>query len=117
MDYITRGGIRLAVAGSDLKIGSVGDILDLIVSASYPEECAGIVLFKESLPEQFFDLKSGFAGEVLQKFSNFRLKLTVVGDFSHYTCKSLRDFIYECNNGNLVFFKDDLDRALDALSK
>lgn len=74
-----------------------------------------MVLYKESLNESFFDLKTGLAGEILQKFSNYRFKLAIVGDFSHYTSKSLRDFIYECNKGNMVYFKDDLDSALSAL--
>ena len=116
MDYRINNGVRLAVAGRDARLDSVRDILDLIVSASYLEACAGLVLFKESLPERFFDLKTGFAGEVLQKFSNYRFRLAVVGDFSQVASKSLKDFIYESNNGRLVFFKSDIDSALTALS-
>ena len=32
------------------------------------------------------------------------MKLAIIGDFSGYTSKPLRDFIYESNNGNQVFF-------------
>ncbi len=97
------------------KITNAQDILDIMASAQYQCECIGMVLYKESLNESFFDLKTGLAGEILQKFSNYRFKLAIIGDFSHYTSKSLRDFIYECNKGNMVYFKEDLDSALSAL--
>ena len=117
MDVITKNGVSIAVAEPGLRLESVRDILDLLVSASYSGGCAGIVLYKKSLPEAFFDLKSGFAGEVLQKFSNFRFRLAVVGDFSQYASRSLKDFIYESNKGKLIYFKSDTESALDALSK
>ncbi len=97
------------------KITNAQDILDMMASSQYQCECIGMVLYKESLNESFFDLKTGLAGEILQKFSNYRFKLAIIGDFSHYTSKSLRDFIYECNKGNMVYFKEDLDSALSAL--
>jgi hypothetical protein len=115
MKTVVKNGARLAVCDSSQRLDTVRDFLDLLVSASYPERCDGLVIYKESLPESFFDLKTGLAGEALQKFSNYRMKLAVVGDFSGYTSKSLRDFIYECNKGKLVFFKDTLDDAITAL--
>jgi hypothetical protein len=106
---------NIAIANKGDKITNAQDILDMMASSQYQCECIGMVLYKESLNESFFDLKTGLAGEILQKFSNYRFKLAIVGDFSHYTSKSLRDFIYECNKGNMVYFKDDLDSALSAL--
>jgi spore coat polysaccharide biosynthesis predicted glycosyltransferase SpsG len=70
---------------------------------------------KETLGEDFFKLRTGVAGELLQKCSNFRIRLAIVGDFSEYTSKSLRDFIYESNKGNLVYFTNDLDSASEVL--
>ena len=69
-----------------------------------------------SLHPDFFDLKTRFAGEILQKFSNYDVKLAIVGDFSKYSSKSLRDFIYESNKGKLIFFADNLNTALMKLS-
>ena len=71
--------------------------------------------YKESLDERFFDLKTGVAGEMLQKFSNYSFRLAIVGDFSCYASKSLRDFMYECNNGSLVFFVGGIQAAVDRL--
>jgi len=117
MEYLKRNGVTVAVAAPDLPIGDAGDILDLIADAFYSGQATAIVLYKENLPERFFDLKTGLAGDVLQKFSNYRMKLAVVGDFSGYTSKSFRDFIYECNKGSQIFFKPDLESALAALTK
>ncbi len=116
MEYITRNGLTIAVAEPDLLLGGVPDLLDLMASAFYLGHADGILLRKENLPEQFFDLKSGFAGEMLQKFSNYRRKLAIVGDFSMYTSKSLKDFIYESNKGSQICFKPDLDSALEAIT-
>ncbi|WP_083996437.1 DUF4180 domain-containing protein [Desulfosporosinus acididurans] len=54
--------------------------------------------------EDFFDLKTKLAGEILQKFVNYHVRIAIVGDFSGYKSKSLKDFIYESNNGKDVFF-------------
>lgn len=51
-------------------------------------------------------LKTGIAGDVLQKFSNYRVRLVIVGGFSKYPGTSIRDFIYESNKGMLVNFLD-----------
>jgi len=67
--------------------------------------------------EGFFDLRTGVAGEVLRKFSNYRFRLAVIGDFTAHSSKSLRDFLYESNRGRLIFFKPDLTAALEAVTK
>lgn len=41
----------------------------------------------------------------------------IVGDFSIYTSKSLKDFIYECNKGKKIFFfTSDVEQAIKRLS-
>ena len=55
------------------------------------------------------------AGEILQKFSNYRMRLVIVGDFSALESKSLRDFIYESNKGKLVGFVSTAEEALHKL--
>ncbi len=65
----------------------------------------------------FFDLKSGIAGEILQKFSNYLVRLAIVGDFSKYANKSLKDFIFESNKGGQINFVDSQLEAINVLSK
>ena len=55
--------------------------------------------------------------EELQKFINYQIKFAVYGDYSKYTSKPLKDFIYESNNGKDIFFVKDTDEAVKMLSK
>ena len=41
-------------------------------------EGGGLVIDEKNLAPEFFDLKSGLAGQVLQKFVNYRTKLAVI---------------------------------------
>lgn len=116
MEIVKKNGQSVAVIDASERIGSAQDMLDQMASAHYLNGSDAMVVYKESLGEGFFDLKTGFAGEVLQKFSNYRIRLAIVGDFGVYKSKALRDFIYECNKGNLVFFKHSLEEALSALA-
>jgi hypothetical protein len=74
-----------------------------------------IVIAKENLTEQFFELKTGIAGEILQKFSDYRKRLVIPGDYSNIESKSLRDLIYESNKNGKVVFCKDIDQAASLL--
>ena len=95
------------------KIREVGDILDLIAEIGQ-NDCNALIIHESAINKDFFDLKTGFAGEILQKFSNYRVRLAITGDFGKYRGKSLRDFIRECNRGNLIFF---VPSAVEALAR
>ncbi|TWB63704.1 DUF4180 domain-containing protein [Nitrospirillum viridazoti] len=58
----------------------------------------------------FLTLATGQAGAIIQKFANYQLRPVIVGDVSAWTADSgaLRDFIYEANRGQVVWFVDDL---------
>ncbi|MBP1906999.1 hypothetical protein J2Z32_003664 [Paenibacillus turicensis] len=106
---------NIAIIDTDTKITNTQDALDLLASANYHADCIGVVIYKASLEESFFDLKTGLAGEIIQKFTNYKMKLAIVGDYSSFSSKSLKDFIYECNKGKSVYFKSDIASALSAL--
>ena len=75
-----------------------------------------VLIYEKNLHPDFFELKTGMAGEILQKFSNYRMSLAIVGEFSKYTSKSLKDFIYESNKGGAVIFAENRETALEKLS-
>ena len=113
----TVNGVNVAVVTSEeLVIADVQAALDLIATAWYEAECDRIVVHKTMLAESFFDLKTRLAGDILQKFINYKAKLAIVGDFSVYASKSLKDFIYESNNGNDIFFLPTEQQAIEKLS-
>lgn len=97
-------------------IASPQDAMDLIATARYETGCGALILPKETLSEDFFRLSTGLAGEVLQKFVNYGMRVALVGDFSHYTSKPLQDFIRESNRGKTVFFADTEAVALEKLA-
>ncbi|MEZ4991188.1 MAG: DUF4180 domain-containing protein [Saprospiraceae bacterium] len=96
-------------------IRTVQDGLDLMGNMYY-QGFDRLVLHAENITPEFFDLKTKIAGEILQKFSNYRVRLSIVGDFTVYTSRSLKDFIHESNKGKLVNFVDSLEEALERLS-
>lgn len=106
-----------AVRGDEVLISSTQEAMDLIATARYETGCEALILPKEALSEDFFILSSGLAGEVLQKFVNYGMKVAIVGDFSHYTSKPLQDFIRESNRGKTVFFVGTEAEALESLSR
>ncbi|MGK5508944.1 DUF4180 domain-containing protein [Brevibacillus formosus] len=115
---VEAGGKNIAiVSGSEVLIGDVQSALDLIATVHYQADSERIILNKSLLNESFFDLKTRLAGEILQKFINYRVKVAIVGDFSVYTSKSLKDFIYESNNGNDIFFLPTEEQAIEKLSQ
>ena len=98
----TAKGIKVAefIPGYKMITGP-DDLLDIMADAGY-HDSNSIVIHEESLPGDFFDLRTGTAGEILQKFSNYRVRLALVGDFGNIESKSLRDFIRESNNRGII---------------
>lgn len=115
---IKQNGVDIAIVESEqLIITDVQSALDLLATVNYETGSSRIVLDKTVISEPFFDLKTRIAGDILQKFINYQTKLAIVGDFSVYTSKSLKNFMYECNNGRDFFFVASKAEALERLSK
>lgn len=119
MNIITHQIKELTIAeviAPDIVISNVQDGLDIMANVYY-QVGDRLILHTKNITPEFFDLKTRIAGEILQKFSNYRIRLVIVGDLSAYTSKSLLDFIYESNQGKLVNFVGSLEEALERLSK
>lgn len=96
-------------------INKIEDGLDLLGNLYY-QGFDKIVLYEKNITPHFFDLKNGIAGEILQKFSNYRVRLAIVGDFAKYTSKSLTDFMYESNKSRHINFVSSTAEAIKILS-
>lgn len=119
MNIITHniGEIKIAEITSDeIILNSTQDGIDLLGSLYY-QEFNKVIIHKQNITPDFFDLKNGIAGEILQKFSNYRVRVAIVGDFSNYTSKSLSDFIYESNKRKQVIFVSSTEEGLRRLSQ
>jgi hypothetical protein len=94
---------------TDYVIKDIDDLFNLFGVA----ESSAIIIKKENIIADFFDLSSGFAGEILQKCSNYRMKLAIVGDYSQIKSKALQDFIYESNQRRQIIFVQSTQDALE----
>ncbi len=112
---VDTGEERAALVDRWARVTNAGDLLDAMVTAGYLG-CSGMILYEESLGSAFFDLKTGVAGEMLQKFSNYTMRLAIIGNFEKFQSRSLRDFIRESNSGKIVCFVDSQEQALTRLS-
>ncbi|MFD2744492.1 MULTISPECIES: DUF4180 domain-containing protein [Sphingobacterium] len=103
------------LSSSEIIIRSLEDGVDLVGNLYY-QGIDRVVIYEKNITPAFFDLKTGLAGEILQKFTNYRLRTVIVGDFSRYSSNSLRDFILESNKGHQINFVSTLEEAINLLS-
>lgn len=103
------------ISAEGLIIEKEEDGLDLLGNVYY-QGFDRVIIHAKNITPAFFDLKNRMAGEILQKFSNYRVRLAIVGDFSIYKSKSITDFMYESNKGKLINFLGSVEEALNKLS-
>ena len=111
-------GTDVSVVSSDEKlIFDIQSALDLVMTVKYETNATKNVLDKKAVCEEFFILSTGMAGEILQKFINYHVQVAVYGDYSRYTSKPLKDFIYEANHGKDFFFVSTKEDAIQKLTE
>jgi 3-deoxy-D-arabino-heptulosonate 7-phosphate (DAHP) synthase len=71
------------IISSCVVIHETQDALDIMADCSY-RGSRKIIINQEHIVPDFFDLKTGIAGEILQKFSTYNVQLAIVGDYSKY---------------------------------
>lgn len=91
-------------------LGGEADCGDFLNTA-WTEGAALIAVPVARLHADFFSLKSKVAGEIIQKFVNYRIRLAIVGDISRWQkdSEAFRDFVREANRGLALWFVADLD--------
>lgn len=98
-----------------ILVNSPDDALQLLVDLYY-QDFDRIILQEHHLTPDFFELKNGMAGEILQKFSNYRVKLAIVGEFSNHTKDSILQFMSESNKMKHINFVRTLEDAIVVIS-
>lgn len=111
----TQNTVIAHVVACEQVITDVQTAIDLMMTINYDAQTKNIAISKDLICNDFFILSSGLAGEILQKLVNYQFRIAIYGDYSKYTSKPLKDFIYESNNGRDVFFVDSLQSAIDKL--
>lgn len=104
------------LVADSLIISTSNDGLDLLGNLYY-QGFDKVIIHQKNLSPDFFNLSNGMAGEILQKFSNYRVRLVIVGDFSAHVGKSIKDFIRESNRLKQVNFLASTEEAISALQR
>ncbi len=115
MKFMIQNSTPLALAEHE-RIDSLSDALDMMANARYLGNSEAIIIAQENIHPEFFDLRTGFAGEVLQKFSTYMMRLAITGPLDRFSSSALRDFIYECNSGSSVLWAEHTEEAVRRFS-
>lgn len=99
-------------------ISTSDDAADLVGSA-WSHRATMVAVPVARLDPNFFNLRSGIAGEIAQKLVDYRLRLAVIGDLSAQLQKSsaLRDWVQESNSGDHIWFLDDTLALEDKMAR
>jgi hypothetical protein len=117
IEIIQVGEIKIAaIKAENVLIKDSQDALDLMADCSY-NGSRKIILYESNIIQEFFDLKTGIAGEILQKFSTYNVQLAIIGNYSKFKSKSLKDFIFESNKIGRINFVNSLHEAKECLMK
>jgi hypothetical protein len=112
-------GVRVLECVPDgSKLQTYNDAVELI-GKTFENHATLIVIPVECLNDEFFQLKTRIAGELIQKFVQYRRRLVIVGDISGFLAESsaLRAFVNESNRGKEVWFLATLEDLNDRLER
>ncbi len=98
----------LVITDSVPVIQKIADALDL-VAACGEQGTNHLLLQAENLSSAFFDLSSGLAGEILLKFSNYRIKVALVMPPDLQVSECFAEFASETrfNREFRIFYSED----------
>jgi hypothetical protein len=110
------GSCIAEIISEAIEIKNTQDAVDIMADCIFTGS-GKIIIYEKNIIPDFFDLKTGIAGDILQKFSTYNVRLAIIGDFSKYSSKSLRDFIFESNKLGRINFVDSIEEAKEKLMK
>ena len=110
-------GVRvLECAADEKRLRTYNDAVE-IIGKSFENRATLVLIPAECLDDEFFQLRTRIAGELIQKFVQYGRRLAIVGDISRHLAESsaLRAFVLEANRGKEVWFlatRKELDQRL-----
>ncbi|CAM5655919.1 hypothetical protein SAVIM338S_06645 [Streptomyces avidinii] len=104
-------GVPVIVCAADGPVvATAQDALDQLIGAAFYRADV-VAVPAERFGDAFFDLSSGLAGAIMQKFVTYRIRLVVLGDITHHlrASSALPDLVRESNRGQHIWFLPDLE--------
>ena len=106
----------VACCSSSQFIRTAQDFLELLAWGS--EHATNLFMLEDlNFVPEFYDLKTGLAGELLQKLSNYGARLAIVGSFGMVTSVRFRELMAESNKGSQIHFARGKDEAITWLTE
>ncbi len=107
-------GIKTAEIISDENILKTTESGIQLIGDLYYQGFDRILIYEKNITPEFFDLKTKIAGDILQKFAQYRMGITIIGDFSKFNSARLNEFIYESNKGSNINFVSSLEEIVNS---
>lgn len=92
------------------SITTVQDILDL-VAACGENETFLVMLFAENFTPDFYNLRTGLAGDILQKFVNYHIKTAAILPPEKVGQGKFYEMVLEANRGTSFHVFNDRENA------
>jgi len=92
----------------EVIIRNVQDALDIMGNF----QADAFIFQLHHFEDDFYDLSTRKLGEILQKFTNYRIRLAIIGDFQKFKSQTLKDFIYETNKFGSYLFVSSIDEVI-----
>jgi hypothetical protein len=109
-----KDGKQIIVASdAGISIQSVGDISDALAACF---GAAGLLLMETDLATEFFNLRSGLAGELFQKFVNYSVRAAIVLPAPEIYGERFSELAYEHSTHPMIRFVRSKDEAIAWLS-
>src|SRR5215831_15352966 len=104
----------LVCADTGIAIRSSGDVSSA-VGACFGTD--GVILAETDLSPEFFDLRTGLAGELFQKFINYRIPVAIVLPDPDAYGERFSELAREHSSHGMVRFVRSLNEATEWLSE
>ena len=117
--FVDLHGVRVyQVAPTGPELRTVRDAVDLI-SAAAEQRADLIAIPVDRLGDDFFELRTCIAGEIVQKFAMYGRRIVILGDIARRIAasNSLAAFVAESNRGQTTWFLSTLSELENRLSK
>lgn len=98
----------LIASDSGISIRSFNDISDAL-AASFGTK--GLILTEDDLAPEFFDLRTGLAGELFQKFTNYQRRVAIVLPDPEAYGERFSELAYEHASHSMIRFVPSQDEA------
>lgn len=106
----------MVLAPDGLPLDTEGAATEILGEA-FGLRASTVVIPAERLTDGFFELKTGLAGEIVQKFATYQVQLVIVGDIVDRVADStsLNAWVSESNRGRQLWFTPTFDEFTERL--